>query len=522
MGRYKEFTIMFSGILFSKTENSTQTPPREMPECFRDLNLDQIFGQISREMSEYGLERYFFMPLTDPDEITYRQDIMKDLENIRIRKAVSDFSGTVSRLGRDMREIRSSIASDPKNDNYLSKGRILEYAEDYCGAVRSLLEEAAGADLRSAGLKAFFAYLREHAESERFEKLEKESAELREKLSEVRYSMLIKNSTIRVRKYEGQEDQTVPILESFEKFRQGDVKDYRRRMSEEPYASHVEAAVLNLVAGLYRETFGELDRFCRDHTDFGDDIVIRFSEEVQFYIIWLEYIRQFQDMGLRFHYPVITEEKKHIYADSCFDMALACRTKEETVTNSFSLDDPERIIVVTGPNQGGKTTFARMFGQIHYLAGLGVSVPGAASVLYVPDRLLTHFEREEDLSTLNGKLQDELVRLGDVLRAASPSCLVIINEIFASTTLKDALMLGGLMMDQLAELGAMAVIVTFLDELALHGEETVSMMSTVPDGDPSQRTFKVIRKAPDGLAYAMHMARKHELTYEQLDRRLKR
>ena len=77
------------------------------------------------------------------------------------------------------------------------------------------------------------------------------------------------------------------------------------------------------------------------------------------------------------------------------------------------------------------------------------------------------------------------------------------------------------MMDSLAALGAPAVVVTFFDELASHGVETVSMMSTVSADDPTKRTFKIIRKPPDGLAYAIHIASKHGLTYEKLNERLK-
>mgnify|MGYP000908141134 FL=1 len=153
---------------------------------------------------------------------------------------------------------------------------------------------------------------------------------------------------------------------------------------------------------------------------------------------------------------------------------------------------------------------------------LGLCVPGREASLYLFDNIFTHFGREEDLSASNGKLQDDLVRLHDLFDKATHRSIIIINEIFASTTLSDALLLGGLMMDTLAELGAPSVLVTFLDELALHGQETVSMMSMVRKDDPTRRTFKVVRKPPDGLAYAVHIAGKHGLTYEQLCRRLKR
>ncbi len=124
------------------------------------------------------------------------------------------------------------------------------------------------------------------------------------------------------------------------------------------------------------------------------------------------------------------------------------------------------------------------------------------------------------MSTLNGKLQDDLVRLHELLQKATSRSIIIVNEIFASTTLSDALSLGGHMMEILTKLNAPAVLVTFLDELAVYGPETVSMMSTIREDDPTKRTFRIIRKPPDGLAYALHIASKHRLTYQQLCGRL--
>ena len=177
-------------------------------------------------------------------------------------------------------------------------------------------------------------------------------------------------------------------------------------------------------------------------------------------------------------------------------------------------------MVVTGPNHGGKTTLARTFGQLHHIASLGLTVAARSASLLLPDQMFTHFERVEEISNQRGKLQDDLVRMHRILAAATPRSLVLMNEIFSSTTPGDALWLARRIMARLSAIGAACVLVTFLDELSTFDAHTVSMVGTVDAQDPTIRTFKVVRRAADGKSYALALAKKFGVTRQQLLERI--
>jgi DNA mismatch repair protein MutS len=94
------------------------------------------------------------------------------------------------------------------------------------------------------------------------------------------------------------------------------------------------------------------------------------------------------------------------------------------------------------------------------------------------------------------------------------------NESFASTTLRDALFTGERVLDRMAALGLLGVYVTFVDELASLNEACISMVATVVPDNPAERTYEIVRKPADGLAYAAAIAGKYGLTYQQLKERL--
>lgn len=508
----------FCSILFEKNEESIKKETFEAPVFFVDLNLDQIIDSIVSSKKEYNLKPFFYTSLKDTNTIRYRHEVMQDLENESLFEYIKSFT-------QKMRAMHGQLTqADKLYYKYPKESWFLDAVEIYCEAVTQLVLDLTLVDLKSRGFLAFREYMMDYVGSDGFISLTAETKKLKVDLASVKYCMLIKGNCIKLRKYESEIDYSADVEEIFEKFKQGAVKDYKVKFSDSVDMNHVEAAVLDLVAKLVPDIFSNLDNYYIKNANYIDKTIGMFDREIQFYIAYLEHVAIFKRKGLKFCYPQVSDTCKEVYDKGAFDLALAYKLitgKSSVVCNDFYMKGKERIFVVSGPNQGGKTTFARTFGQLHYLASIGCPVPGGEAQLFLFDKLFTHFEREENIKNLSGKLQDDLVRIYDILNQATPNSIIVMNEIFNSTTLRDALFLGKKVMEKIIRLDLLCVCVTFIDELSSLSEKTVSLVSTVVPENPAVRTYKIIRKHADGLSYAISIAEKYQLTYDCIKERIK-
>ncbi len=460
--------MAFQSILFEKTEDRVKAETMAAPLFFLDLNLDQVIDAIVAGKQEYDLKPFFYTFLGDIEAIQYRHEIMLDLEN-------EILFGNINSFSEKMRTMRAYLVqADNLYYKYQKERMVLDAVSIYGDAVNSLVHDLSLVDLKSRGFLAFGEYLASYAESNPFTSLLTATEKLLDDLYSIKYSLLIKGGSIKVRKYASAIDYSAEVEETFEKFKQGAVKDYRAEFPDGLSMNHVEAGVLDFVAKLYPGIFSNLDDYCAQITNYLDETIAVFDREIQFYVAYLEYLARFKRAGLKFCYPQISNECKEVFNLEGFDFALANKLINENspvVCNDFYLKDRERIFVVSGPNQGGKTTFARTFGQLHYLSSLGCPVPGREARLFLFDRIFTHFEKEENINNLRGKLQDDLVRIYDILNQATPNSIILMNEILTSTTLQDAVFLGKKVMERIIELDLLCVFVTFIEELASLSEK---------------------------------------------------
>jgi DNA mismatch repair protein MutS len=507
--------VSFRSILFEG--NAAPLLAATEPECFSDLQLNEIVGSITAGLDEFDLKPFFFTPLQTIQSIKYRQEIMQSLENRALREPIVVFCGSMRR----MRE--QSAHSERLTHRYQTQRYFLDAVNTYCDAVDALMRALSGTPLSARGLRSLRDYLDAYTDSMDFRLMVADTKRLLAAIAGITYTLDIVGLRITVSRYDAESDYGATVLDTFEKFKQGSAGEYAFAFSSSSRMNHVEEAILDRVARLYPNLFASLGEYVGRYGGYQDEVIRVFDREVHFYTASLAYLSAFKLAGLSCSYPTLSSDAKECFAHDLFDAALAARIikdkRRHVVGNDFDLKGNERVIVVSGANQGGKTTFARAFGQLHYLALLGCFVPARAAHLFLIDRVFTHFEREEDLQELSGRLELDLRRVHHILGEATGRSLLIMNESFASTTLADALFLSREVLSTIVERGMICVTVTFFDELAAD-PRVVSMVASVDEAEQATRTFKLTRRPADGRAYAATIARKYRLTRADLKSRL--
>lgn len=507
-----ESPFEFQSVLFNGGVTLRDVDAAPEPAYFADLNLDQLVTTICRGRDRDQLAGFFYLPLQSTEAIEYRQDVLADAMRPPILEALRVFE-------KGMREVGYEHALLTQSRYRLQKQRcLLDEVRLYCRTIARFCEEIGEPCLASLGMRSLREHLTRLQASPEFNTLTTDAEQTLTALDSISYTLRIRQNQVRVRRYHDEADLGVEVSALFERFRERDRIPDKVRQAEPGGFNHVDAQILDHVADLFPEPFASLRAFCDTHERYRDPVVSRFSREVGFVLAWADFTERMDTAGVRLTRPRVSSGGHTRVAEGC-DLALASTLTEQAgtpVTNTFCMAPHEPILVITGPNQGGKTTFARMIGQTVHLAMLGCPVAGSDAEVPLARSVHALFEREESAQSRRGKLHDDLVRTRQILAEAGPGSVVVLNELFSSTTADDAAQLARLIIDQLADRGCRIVCVTFLDELASYRPEVISMVAGVDPADPARRTFRIERRPADGRAYAMALARKYRLTRSQI------
>lgn len=505
----------FQSILGVNASGKMEPEEINIPRFFADLNLDQIVQDIMEKQKLYDIRKFYYEK-PKPEDIPYRLEVLKDLEKKNILQSLVDFA-----LGmRKAKEYLNNIA-ETKLPEQKQKWK-LDSADQYISSVLKLHSELMEADFRSQGLISFRTWLNTYVHQESFVHLKEDTQLLSSRFYEMKFNITVKRDRIIIEQGYLEQDYCKELQDTFKK--ETEITHYYQK---NPFGtivlSSLEREVLEILKKPYAGTFEELAGYDRKYQDFMDETMNRFELESQFYIAFLLYRAEMEEMGFHFCYPRLSEDEFRITEG--YDLALARKNaarKKEVVFNDATLKKGEQFLVITGPNQGGKTTFARALGQILYFGLLGLMVPARTAVYPMFDCVYTHFATEESLETGAGKLKEELIRLKDLMDKVTRNSFIIINEIFTSATSYDAYIMGKKVIDYFMAADCLGVYVTHIHELTKEDDRIVSMVASLLSEDSSIRTFRIERRKADGRSYANTIVEKYHMSYEEIKERIRR
>jgi len=226
--------------------------------------------------------------------------------------------------------------------------------------------------------------------------------------------------------------------------------------------------------------------------------------------------------------PVIIVQKLADYQEKHNTRNLPESKITGIIPNDLSFDK-KNLFVITGPNNGGKTAFARAAGINSIFFGAGSSVFAESAEISVGLNIHSHFTVNETHLKESGRLQDEINRLNKVIEQCDNYSFIILNETFAGTNSIKALSLFEDFLKRLEKMDFLCVYVTHFHNIAFSVEDKQGMglyskcdnLIAVIDNDTGVRTYRILAVKPSDTSYSKDIVKKHNLSWEQLKANLK-
>lgn len=505
------------------------------PLYFDDLNLTQIVDKIRSLRSDYDLKRYFYILLKDCDEIKYRQEILEDFFCENIFDGADEFSAG---LYKARRYFEYAVKSESPVQ---AKRWKIDAAYSYINAVKSFAECMENSDVNSEGMRALKEYLINKVSDEAFIRFSEATRMLMEKMPAIEFTLEIERNSINVKAGRSKEDYMAKVRGLLSGAHSGEGADTDGTGKNVPVEinryfaspltgvlklSRLEDKIIQVLQKEYPDIFAELEEYNLRYGNFFDGVLVRLEQEMQFYMAFVLFRRSLSEYDFPFCRPAVGKAGAAGFGlTEAYDLALALKNAPlavPVVRNSVEYRGRERFLVVTGPNQGGKTTFARAVGQTVYFSMLGLNAPAASVSIPVFDGILTHFEVEESLDTGAGKLKEELNRLKPMMESESSRSFVVINELFTTAASYDAYIMGSHVLKHFIAADYYGIYVTHIKELAGESEQVASLVAGLDRRDNKTRTYKIERRQAEGTGHAGTLVDKYGLNYDEIKERLGR
>jgi DNA mismatch repair ATPase MutS len=232
--------------------------------------------------------------------------------------------------------------------------------------------------------------------------------------------------------------------------------------------------------------------------------------EMGFYVGCLNLRDKLTALGAPIAMPSPEEpgSRKHC-ATGLYDVCLALRMGQNPVGNALDANGKD-FVIITGANQGGKSTFLRAVGLAQLMMQSGMFVAAESCSAELCSSIFTHHKREEDATMKSGKLDEELKRMSEIVDAILPGSMVLFNESFAATNEREGSEIARQIVSALVEARIKVLFVTHLYTFARgcfeRGREDTLFLRAERQAD-STRTFKLIEGEPLETSFGVDLYR---------------
>lgn len=538
------------------------------PDPAADLGLEAVAARIASDgISRDRVQSILRALVTDPQTIRYRQRIFLDLfENESLSAGLESLMPVIEEISY------FSSARREQDSPFLQALMRLGELEMYVECVDRLSELLSRKEirLRSEGLRGLKTFLDTLRKQPGFESLKHELPRIRSGLKLRRSVTIGVNLDEHLRPVEAAilsvNDKPFNRRSLLSRLFAGSSDEYvittPLHANPVPMDAAVRPRFTMPLAPLFQDLDGILrahsrqiiqtvDRFMRVNTQF----IVSLRPEIAFFLGAARFARELAAAGLPVALPEILDpEEKRLTAEESYNIHLADRllrsepdrAADGIVTNPIRFDDEGRIFILTGPNQGGKTTWTQAVGVLQVMSQAGIFVPAASAEVSPVDRIATHFPSEEKGALDTGRLSEEAARLQAIFKVITPNSLVLLNESLSSTSPAEGIVIAEDIIRALRFLGARAVFATHFHELALRceamnreteGESRIASLVAVtdrtgrpgPEGSPepeggadgaARRTFRIVPGPPVGRSYARDIAERYGIGFDALTRQL--
>ncbi|HXP57024.1 MAG TPA: hypothetical protein VN847_18795 [Streptosporangiaceae bacterium] len=478
-------------------------PAREPTASEQALTQDLELGPLWAAMAAgddflAGLaQRVMLASLTSPEAITYRQQILADaVARPAVIRQLYDLAGAAI---SGEKKVFFGLMSNSPDSQLFRAVKVLELFRGLLKQLRAVADDH-GAGFQSAGFRRFFAMVAEELDDAYLHTVD-------DQLKELGFGSgtLISAGLGRGLKGTGYVLRKPPPAAWRDRWSLGGRAGFSFTVADRDEAG--QQALSDLRSRGLSGVASALTQAC-------DHILAFFTmlrAELAFYIGALNLREALTAAGQPVCAPVPVEQAKlALTARGLYDPALSLRLAGPAVGNDVEADG-KRLIMITGANQGGKSTFLRSVGLAQLMMQSGLFVAAESFTASVSPGVFTHFNRDEDAAMEQGKLDEELSRMRDIAGQLTPGCVLLANESFAATNEQEGSEIGRQIVRALLDSGVRVFFVTHLFDLArsFHSEADTTALFLRPERrDDGQRTFRLRPGEPLSTSYGPDLYRR--------------